>query len=75
MRYLWKQASFLWLQFFAVRRKDCAITEKLKPGLPAAHARSDVRSLLTWRGGLENVLAVSNRPIMTLCIVQKMYCA
>jgi len=35
--------SFQVLQEFYV-----TVTEKLKPGLDAGHARSDVRSLLTW---------------------------
>jgi predicted nucleic acid-binding protein len=48
MERLWSSGagrlSFLVLQEFYV-----TATEKLKPGLNIAHARSDVRSLLTWR--------------------------
>ena len=48
MERLWSpgagRLSFQVLQEFYV-----TVTEKLKPGLNVAHARSDVRSLLTWR--------------------------
>ena len=48
MERLWSpgagRLSFQVLQEFYV-----AVTEKLKPGLDVMHARSDVRSLLTWR--------------------------
>jgi predicted nucleic acid-binding protein len=48
MERLWSSGagrlSFQVLQEFSV-----TVTEKLKPGLDAAHTRSDVRSLLTWR--------------------------
>jgi predicted nucleic acid-binding protein len=48
MEHLWiagaGRLSFQVLQEFYV-----TVTEKLKPGLDVAHARSDVQSLLAWR--------------------------
>ncbi len=47
MEYLWSAGTGR-LSFQVLREFYVTVTEKLKPGLDLAHARSDVRSLLTW---------------------------
>jgi len=45
---LWRSGAGR-LSFQVLQEFYITVTEKLKPGLNVAHARSDVRSLLTWR--------------------------
>ncbi len=66
MEHLWNRGAGR-LSFQVLQEFYATVTEKLKPGLGAAHARGDVRSLLAWRpiaiddGVLEGAWSVQER--------------